>query len=56
MLRSTCCDAPLWGSTVDPICSKCKKHCDYYDDEIVEEETEEKLYRRFGCGFYNETE
>jgi len=32
MLLSTCCDAPILGDEVDPICSACKEHCDCYDD------------------------
>ena len=34
MLLSTCCDAPV-NNEFDHICSKCKEHCDIYDDEIA---------------------
>ena len=34
MLLSTCCDAPILGDEVDPICNECREHCDFYDDEI----------------------
>ena len=33
MLLSNCCDAPILGDEIDPICSACKEHCEYYDDE-----------------------
>lgn len=36
MLLSNCCDAPIWGDETDPICSKCKEHCDFYDEETLE--------------------
>jgi hypothetical protein len=32
MKLSTCCGAPLW-ETETPICSECKEHCDWEDDE-----------------------
>jgi len=38
MILSTCCDAQILGDEVDPICSKCKEHCDTYNDEIEEKE------------------
>lgn len=39
MIRSTCCDAPIFGADInETICSKCKKECDTYNDDIHETE------------------
>ena len=38
MILSTCCDAPILGSLIDPICSACGEHCDIYDNEEEEDE------------------
>ena len=32
MELSECCDAPRWLGETD-ICSDCKEHTDFYDDE-----------------------
>lgn len=30
---SNCCDAPRWMDLESDICSECKEHADFYDDE-----------------------
>ena len=34
---SECCDAPAWGELETGICSACKEHCEFWDDEEDEE-------------------
>lgn len=38
MKVSTCCNARIIGSLVDPICSACKEHCEYYKEDEDEKD------------------
>jgi len=41
MLLSDCCTAPPAGGMEEyGICGDCKEHCEFYDDEELEEDDE----------------